>query len=156
MMDLFWIVALNNIAGCLCFFLAGLVTINGKIMTQPLRDRRLGNVLVRTPNPMSTRGLDVTAVASLANGRAFGLIDSAAALRPEGSDRNEDDDDGSYQRRLVGPGQSNLTKEDDVVITNVLLFRVYGAMKIWRTGSNHRHTGLCLVCWGFVLPRSID
>jgi hypothetical protein len=74
MMDLFWIVALNNVAGSLRFFLSGLVNIDGKIMAQPLRDCPLGNVLVRSPNQMSTHCLDITALASLANAGGLGLL----------------------------------------------------------------------------------
>jgi hypothetical protein len=137
-MDMFWIVALNNVVGCLRFFLRGLVDIDGKIMAQPLRDRRLGNILTRTPNPMSTRGFDVTTLASLANGSSLGVILSSAGSQLSGNDtvRNHDSS-GLYRRRRLGPGETSLTQADKVVIANVLLFRVYGAIKIWHDYSNH-------------------
>jgi hypothetical protein len=37
----------------------------------------------------------------------------------------------SYRRRCLGPGEPPMTPDDTIVIANVLLFRVYGAMKIW-------------------------
>jgi hypothetical protein len=43
-------------------------------MAQPLCDRRLGYILVCSPNPMSTRGFYRATLASLANGSALGVI----------------------------------------------------------------------------------
>jgi hypothetical protein len=129
MVHLFWIVTLKNVAGCQRFFLKGLVEMDGKIKAQPLRDCRLGNVLVRSPNPMSTRGLDITTMASLANGCALGVISTMT---------NTDDGEisSSYRRRCLGPGEPPMTPDDAIVIANVLLFCVYGAMKIWYEYAN--------------------
>jgi hypothetical protein len=143
MVHLFWIVALNNVAGCQQFFLKGLVEMDGKIKAQPLRNRQLGNVLVRSPNPMSTRGLDITTMASvsLANGCALGVISMMANTDDGTTDHHlshtspRESDQGemslSYCRRCLGPGEPPMTPDDAIVIANVLMFRIYGAMKIW-------------------------
>jgi hypothetical protein len=133
---LFWIVALNNVAGCQQFFLKGLVVMDGKIKAQPLRDRRLGNVLVRSPNPMSNRGLDITTMASLANGCALGVISTMANTDASLRESGQGEMSSSYRRRCLGPGEPSMTPHDDIVIANVLLFRVYGATKIWYDYAN--------------------
>jgi hypothetical protein len=42
----------------------------------------------------------------------------------------------TYLRRRVGPGEADMTKEDDVVFANIILFRIYGAMKLWYEYAN--------------------
>jgi hypothetical protein len=98
--------------------LENLVVLDGKVAAQPLHDDRrlLGNILVRSPNPMTTRWLNVVSLASLSNARELGLI------RPE--------QDGTYHCRQI-EGENNMTDFDDLVIANVLLFHVYGAVKTW-------------------------
>jgi hypothetical protein len=92
---------------------------DGKIRAQPLWGRRLGNVLVRSPNPMSTRGLDIATMAPLANGCALGVI-STMAKTDDGTTNHQlphelphELDQGEmslvYRCRCLGPGETPMT-----------------------------------------------